>query len=107
MVARGTHEEDGPVNWEVLATPTRKTGEMGHRRSIPNEGAVVTARATRKKKKAVTGGVGRKRGEPELKPKVARKSEDCIRAKKAGNGWHPDPAEQRQSVLERTFRRAP
>ena len=49
--------------------------------------------------------VGRKRGEPELRPKVVRKSEGCIGAKRPGNGWCPEPAEQRRPVLVRTFRR--
>ena len=47
--------------------------------------------------------VGRKRGEPERRPKVGRKSEGRIRAKRPGNGWHPEPAEQRRPVLARTF----
>jgi len=34
---------------------------------------------------------------------VARESEDRIRALKSGNGRHPDPAEQRRSVLVRAF----
>ena len=49
--------------------------------------------------------VGRKQGEPELRSKVGRKSEGCIGAKRPGNGWHPEPAEQRRPVLVRTFRR--
>ena len=49
--------------------------------------------------------VGLRQGEPEPRPKVVRKSEGCIGAKRPGNGWHPEPAEQRRPVLVRTFRR--
>jgi hypothetical protein len=47
--------------------------------------------------------VGRKRGEPELRPKVSRKSEGCIGARNSGNGWFPEPEEQRRPVLVRTL----
>ncbi len=57
------------------------------------------------KEEATAEEVGQKQGEPELSPKEARKSEDCIGAKTSGNGRHPDPAEQRRSVLVRTLRR--
>ena len=57
------------------------------------------------KEEATAEEVGRKQGEPELSPKEDRKSEDCIGAKTSGNGWHPDPAEQRRFVLARTLRR--
>jgi hypothetical protein len=34
---------------------------------------------------------------------AARESDDRIRAMTAGNGWHPDPPEQRRSVPEESF----
>lgn len=43
--------------------------------------------------------VGRKQGRPELRPMVVRESEGLIRAEKLGNGWYPEPAEQRRPVL--------
>ena len=46
--------------------------------------------------------VGRLRGEPELRPKVVRKSEGRIGAMTSGNSGHLDPAEQRRPVLIRT-----
>ena len=42
------------------------------------------------------------RGEPELRPKVVRKSERRIGAMTSGNSRHLDPAEQRRPVLTRT-----
>jgi hypothetical protein len=47
--------------------------------------------------------VGRKQGEPELRPKGVRESEGRIRAKTPGNGWHPEPVEQRRPVLVRAL----
>lgn len=38
---------------------------------------------------------------------AARESDDRIRAMTAGNGWHPDPPEQRRSVPEENFWRDP
>jgi hypothetical protein len=43
--------------------------------------------------------VGRKQGRPELRPMMVRESEGLIRAEKLGNGWYPEPAEQRRPVL--------
>jgi hypothetical protein len=102
---RGTHEEDGPVTWEILFTPRRDERPEGE--PLPK-----SPTGTRKRKPVLPGKeeasaaeVGRKQGEPELSPKVDRESEDCIRAETSGNGRRPDPAEQRRSVLVRTLRR--
>lgn len=35
----------------------------------------------------------------------AWESDGCIRATMVGNGWHPDPAEQRRPVPRESFRR--
>jgi len=47
--------------------------------------------------------VGQKQGRPELRPMVVRESEGLIRAEKLGNGWYPEPAEQRRPVLVRAL----
>ena len=44
-------------------------------------------------------------GRREPAPKRSRESDDRIRAMTSGNGWRPDPAEQRRSVLEESFER--
>jgi hypothetical protein len=44
--------------------------------------------------------VGRRQGEPEPRPKDSRESEGRIRAMTVGNGWHPDPPEQRRAVCK-------
>ena len=44
--------------------------------------------------------VGRRRGEPEPRPKDVRESEGRIGAKTVGNGWHPDPLEQRRAACK-------
>ena len=56
------------------------------------------------KNKAPAKEVGRLRGEPELRPKVVRKSEHRKRAMTPGNSRHLDPAEQRRGVLIRTLK---
>ncbi len=73
---RGTHEEDGPVTWEILFTPRRDERPDGE--PLPK-----SPTGTRKRKpvwpgqeEASAAEVGRKQGEPELSPKVDRKSED-------------------------------
>ena len=53
-------------------------------------------------KKSVRVEVGRRQGEPKPRPKVARKSEGPIGARKPGNEWHSDQVEQRRPVLVRT-----
>lgn len=66
---RGTPQEDAPVTWETLVIPR------------------------------AAGGRSQCKGQPEPRPKVARESEDRIRATKPGNARPADPAEQRRSVL--------
>jgi hypothetical protein len=51
--------------------------------------------------------VGPKQGEPERRPKGTWESEGRIGAEKSGNGWHPDPAEQRRPEPEVSFMREP
>src|SRR5687768_6141172 len=46
-------------------------------------------------------------GRREPAPTRSRESDDRIRAMTSGNGWHPDPAEQRRSVPEESFGREP
>ena len=42
--------------------------------------------------------VGQRQGEPEPRPMGVRESEGRIRAMTVGNGWRPDPPEQRRPV---------
>ena len=49
--------------------------------------------------------VGRREGRPERAAEEDRESEGRIGAMTSGNGWHPDPAEQRRPVSDTSFRR--
>ncbi len=102
--------------WMIMARTKRTAQEPGRSCSFLWKGRPTGSRARAKsptglqmRMTAITGEestsaheVGRRQGEPEPRPKVYRKSEGCIGAMTSGNGWHPEPAEQRRPVLVRT-----
>jgi hypothetical protein len=86
---RGAHGRDGPETWEALAIPLEDTGDTESRLSQSPTGTRKRMLALPGKEEAFAQEVGRKQGEPELRPKVDRESEGCIRAKTPGNGVAP------------------
>ena len=77
VVKRGTLEEDVPGTWEALTTATG------------------------------SGGRSQCKGQPEPRPKVARESEDRIRATKSGNGTASGPGGAKAVRVGASFRREP
>lgn len=74
----GTYEEDGPVTWEALTSPSDKTA---YGEPYPNPPTVLRfagARSKPAKKQDTRREVGRRQGEPESRPMDVRESEGCI-----------------------------
>ncbi len=116
VLHHGASEEDGPVTWEIRAVPRKTTGDRGEPEIRPPPGRAHAGARRSGQRTSTSSTVGRSRGRPEMRPTIARKSEGCIRANPPrkgwsrramtwGNGWHPDPAEQRRPVLCENFRR--
>ncbi len=72
---RGAHGRDGPETWEALATPLESTGKTESRLTQSPTGTWKRMLALPGQEEAFAQEVGRKQGEPELRPKGVRESE--------------------------------
>jgi hypothetical protein len=103
---RQWHTWRGICPWRAFIGWSSKLGDPGHSSELRCSGAPVTRLRPEREigcsrigdNKSIRQ-VGRKQGRPELRPTMVRESEGLIRAEKLGNGWYPEPAEQRRPVL--------
>ncbi len=87
MFVFGTYEEDGPVTWEALTSPSDETA---YGDPYPNlrRPCVCWCAQVSGQEQETSHEVGRLQGEPELRPMDVRESEGCIGAVKMGTDWH-------------------
>ena len=78
MIDRGAHGRDDLVNWEILITPRGYFRWYGEPVTNLQRERVSWSMRHPAKNKEPAKEVGRLRGEPELRPKVIRKSEGRI-----------------------------
>src|SRR5437773_3484113 len=90
VIGRGAHEEDDPGTWEAsLPLDIFRQSNGAPVTNFP--GAARVSEVTRGRAGRTLASIGRRRGEPQPRPKRAEESEGRIRATKPGNGRQPDP----------------
>lgn len=101
--ARSKRTAQAPGRPTFLLGKTRSNGDpvITLRRAARPWMRVRPADATQvaPQRRSVHAEVDQGKGRPELRSTGTRESEGCIGAATSGNGWHPDPAEQRRPVL--------
>jgi len=104
----GTHEEDGPVTWEALASPRhtpvlRRAGDPS-----PTHDTLVSARVVgyQAQNKRLQRGRPLARGTGAVAD-GGRESEGCIRAWTSRNGVTPGPGRAKAARVDVSFRREP
>ena len=106
VLHHGTHEEDGPVTREVLASP--RTNPALRRAGHPSPNAPCVGRGMRGRLRTSSCiEVGRRQGEPKSRLTEVRKSEGCIRALTPGNLLALGPGRAKAARVNKIFRREP
>jgi hypothetical protein len=101
VLESGAQQEDDPVTRETLMLPRGKSlAKRAPACRSPVRPSVSGCTLEAAKKRHPLFEVGQRQGEPEPRPRSTRESEGRIGAMTVGNGWHPDPPEQRRTPHE-------